>query len=74
MNKPLILVTGATGKTGGSDLAKDKATYPHLFGMPRARQRADELLQQATDALGSFDAAYDGLRWAARYIVLRERG
>lgn len=66
--------TAETGKTGGSDLAKDKATYPHLFGMPRARQRADELLQQATDALGSFDAAYDGLRWAARYIVLRERG
>ena len=65
--------TAETGKTGGSDLAKDKATYPHLFGMPRARQRADELLQQAMDALAGFGAAYDGLRWAARYIVLRER-
>ena len=65
--------TAETGKTGGSDLAKDKATYPHLFGMSRARQRADELLQQAVDALAGFGAAYDGLRWAARYIVLRER-
>jgi farnesyl diphosphate synthase len=66
--------TAETGKTGGSDLAKDKATYPHLFGMPRARARADELLQQATDALAPFGPAWDGLRWAARYIVLRHRG
>ncbi len=65
--------TAETGKTGGSDLAKDKATYPHLFGMPRARQRADELLKQATDALAGFGPGYDGLRWAARYIVLRQR-
>jgi geranylgeranyl pyrophosphate synthase len=65
--------TAETGKTGGSDQAKDKATYPHLFGMQRARQRADELLQQALDALGTFGPGYDGLRWAARYIVLRER-
>ena len=66
--------TAETGKTGGSDQAKDKATYPHLFGMPRARQRADELLQQATDALAGYGPDYDGLRWAARYIVLRQRG
>jgi len=65
--------TAETGKTGGSDLAKDKATYPHLFGMPRARQRADELLHQATEALAAFGSGYDGLRWAARYIVLRQR-
>jgi farnesyl diphosphate synthase len=65
--------TAETGKTGGSDLAKDKATYPHLFGMPKARQRADELLHQATEALAAFGDRYDGLRWAARYIVLRQR-
>jgi farnesyl diphosphate synthase len=65
--------TAETGKTGGSDLAKDKATYPHLFGMPRARHRADELLQQALDAVAGFGTEYDGLRWAARYIVLRQR-
>lgn len=65
--------TAETGKTGGSDEANDKATYPHLFGMPRARERADELLQQAMDALGNFGTDYDGLRWAARYIVLRQR-
>jgi len=65
--------TAETGKTGGSDQAKDKATYPHLFGMARARERADELLQMAVDALRDYGADYDGLRWAARYIVLRQR-
>jgi geranylgeranyl pyrophosphate synthase len=62
-----------TGKTGGSDQAKDKATYPHLFGMEHARERADQLLQQAVGALADFGADFDGLRWAARYIVLRQR-
>ncbi|MEZ5566728.1 MAG: polyprenyl synthetase family protein [Gammaproteobacteria bacterium] len=66
--------TEETGKTGGSDQAKGKATYPHLFGMPRARQRADELLAQAMDTLAPFGDEFDGLRWAARYIVLREHG
>ncbi|MCB1596768.1 MAG: polyprenyl synthetase family protein [Gammaproteobacteria bacterium] len=65
--------TEETGKSGGSDLASDKATYPHLFGMVQARERADELLKQAMDAIADAGPAYDGLRWAARYIVLRQR-
>jgi farnesyl diphosphate synthase len=65
--------TAETGKTGGSDQAKDKATYPHLFGMPSARARADELLAQSLGALDPYGAEYDGLRWTARYIVLRQR-
>ncbi len=62
-----------TGKRGGSDQARGKATWPHLFGMAQARQRADELLGLAMDALAPFNAEFDGLRWAARYIVLRQR-
>jgi geranylgeranyl pyrophosphate synthase len=65
--------TAETGKTGGSDLASDKATYPHLFGMAEARARADELLKQAMDAIADAGPSYDGLRWAARFIVLRQR-
>jgi hypothetical protein len=41
--------------------------------MDRARERADELLEQALGALAGFGTDYDGLRWAARYIVLRQR-
>lgn len=62
-----------TGKTGGSDQAKDKATYPHLFGIEKARARADELLDQALGALAGLGPAGDGLRWTARYLVLRQR-
>jgi farnesyl diphosphate synthase len=65
--------TAETGKRGGSDLAKDKATYPHLFGMEVARSRADGLLSQATSAIEPLGPAGEGLRWAARYIVLRQR-
>lgn len=65
--------TAETGKTGGSDQASDKATYPRLFGMAEARARADELLQQAMAAIADAGPSYDGLRWAARYIVLRQR-
>jgi farnesyl diphosphate synthase len=62
-----------TGKAGGSDRAKDKATYPHLFGMAQARARADELLQLALDALSPLGDAAEPLIWAARYVVLRQK-
>jgi geranylgeranyl pyrophosphate synthase len=65
--------TAETGKRGGSDQAKDKATYPHLFGMEVARARADELLSTALEAIANLGPTYEGLRWAARYIVLRQR-
>jgi farnesyl diphosphate synthase len=65
--------TAETGKTGGSDLANLKATYPFLFGMDDAKKRADDLLDQAFAALDRFGPAAEGLRWAARFIVLRRR-
>ncbi len=40
------------GKTAGKDAAHDKPTYVSLMGLERSRQYADELLQQALDALG----------------------
>jgi geranylgeranyl pyrophosphate synthase len=65
--------TAETGKTGGSDAANAKATYPAMFGMERARQRADALLAQANDSLARFGERGEALRWAARYIVLRQK-
>jgi farnesyl diphosphate synthase len=65
--------TAETGKTGGSDAANLKATYPAMFGMERARQRADALLAQANDSLTRFGERGDALRWVARYIVLRQK-
>jgi farnesyl diphosphate synthase len=60
------------GAQPGSDLVKDKATYPGLYGMDRARSRADELLAAALGAIEAFGAEADGLRDMARYAVLRE--
>jgi farnesyl diphosphate synthase len=65
--------TAETGKTGGSDAANLKATYPALFGMAHAKARADELLAATYAALDRFGTAGEGLRWAARYIVLRQK-
>ena len=63
--------TEAIGKQTGADVAREKATYPSLFGMDLARERADKLLETALDAIDSFPPSADGLRWVARYIVVR---
>lgn len=44
------------GKTAGKDLAADKATYPKLMGLGRARQFAAELVGKAEEELAGFDA------------------
>ena len=56
---------------GGSDAAKAKATYPALFGIERATDRADALLLRALAQIEDLGEAADGLRWMARYTMLR---
>ena len=63
--------TDEIGKRQGADLLRDKATYPGLFGMNQARERADELLNQSLSTLDELDVPADGMRWLARLIVLR---
>lgn len=64
--------TEVIGKPQGSDLEKNKATYPALLGMERSRQRCTELLEESLKALHVFDDRADSLRWLARYVI--ERG
>ena len=64
--------TAQIGKQRGADIARDKATYPALFGMDTARRRTEELLATGLTALEHFGPSGDGLRWLARFIVLRE--
>lgn len=66
--------TELTGKVRGSDRARDKATYPHLFGMEAARHRVEELLTRASESIRGLGEGFDGLRWTARYIVMRQKG
>jgi geranylgeranyl diphosphate synthase type II len=61
------------GKATGSDAARNKATYPALFGIEKTRKKAEEALQQALAALDGFDERAAALRDLARYIISRKR-
>ncbi|BAO44121.1 (2E,6E)-farnesyl diphosphate synthase [Thiolapillus brandeum] len=63
--------TDTLGKTQGKDAAANKPTYPGLLGLDGARQKAQELLDEALNALVDFGAEADQLRHLARYVVQR---
>ena len=60
-----------TGKETGRDDILNKATFPAVIGLPAAKQRARELLEQALAALNRFDAQADPLRDIVRFVVGR---
>ena len=65
--------TDIIGKPQGSDLERNKPTYPYLLGMAGAKKAADDLHREALTAIESFDAGADALRWLANYIVNRDK-
>ncbi|MDH5546879.1 MAG: (2E,6E)-farnesyl diphosphate synthase [Gammaproteobacteria bacterium] len=65
--------TAVIGKTQGSDIDRNKPTYPALLGMDRAKQIALELHQQAIDSLVLFDSRADTLRELSAFIVERHK-
>jgi len=64
--------TDVIGKPSGSDQRLNKATYPGLVGIRKARQRCAELLSGALEHLDDFGTDAEPLSWLARFIV--ERG
>lgn len=65
--------SGELGKTAGKDLATDKATYPRLMGLERAREFAGELVVKAVEELASFDSLKAApLYHLAHYIASRQ--
>lgn len=64
--------TSVIGKPSGSDLARNKPTYPSLMGVDGARAHLDELLNTALDSLTGFDRRADHLRAMASYVVARD--
>lgn len=72
----ILDVEGATeviGKPQGSDLDRDKPTYPNLLGMDEAKATAQRLCDEAIGSLDRFGRGADVLRDLARYIVKRDR-
>jgi geranylgeranyl diphosphate synthase type II len=61
------------GKAAGSDAARNKATYPALFGVEATRRKAQEAIDDALAALAEFDERAAMLRELAKYIVNRKR-
>ncbi|MCW8962747.1 MAG: (2E,6E)-farnesyl diphosphate synthase [Gammaproteobacteria bacterium] len=64
--------TETLGKPQGSDRQRNKSTFISLCGLEASQQRADDLLQQALDALEIFDEKAGPLRQLAQYIVQRD--
>jgi farnesyl diphosphate synthase len=63
--------TEQIGKQQGADSAHDKATYPVLLGLDRAKARAEELRTTALSELDKLTVPTEGLRWLADFIVMR---
>ncbi len=59
------------GKDAGSDLKKDKKTFPSFYGIEESRRRAVEVADKAVSLLKDFDRKADPLRELAKYIVQR---
>ncbi|MEW6418891.1 MAG: polyprenyl synthetase family protein [Nitrospirota bacterium] len=59
------------GKSAGSDKRKMKMTYPSLFGIEGSRQKAQDLISGAINALHIFSSEADPLREIAHYLIKR---
>jgi farnesyl diphosphate synthase len=59
------------GKPSGSDLAANKSTYPALLGLQGAQQKAENLFQQALQALTSLPYNTQSLAESTTFIVNR---
>jgi len=65
--------TETLGKPQGSDIERNKPTYPNLLGLAGAKEAAKKLQQEALDSLSCFNSQADPLRWIADYIVQRNK-
>ncbi|MBK8466504.1 MAG: polyprenyl synthetase family protein [Chloracidobacterium sp.] len=61
------------GKTAGKDVTAEKATYPSHFGIEKTREMANQIHQQACDALSSISHNTELLHQLADLILNRTR-
>lgn len=64
--------TETLGKTQGSDIARNKPTYPALLGMSEAKRLAEDLYQEAMASLAPLGEKAGPLRDIAGYIINRQ--
>ena len=61
------------GKAVGTDKLRQKSTYPSLLGLEESKMFAIKLIDDALQALGSFDRKAEPLRAIATYIIDRKK-
>jgi len=61
------------GKDVGTDQFRAKNTYPALIGIDKSKNLAQKLVNNALQALDSFDNKADPLRYIANYVITRQR-
>jgi geranylgeranyl diphosphate synthase type II len=61
------------GKAVGTDKLHHKATYPSLLGLKESKNFAGQLVENALQALESFDQKAEPLRAIAKYIIERKK-
>jgi geranylgeranyl pyrophosphate synthase len=64
--------TQRIGKTAGSDIARDKSTYPALLGLEAAQALAVQLHDEAVAALAPLGEAARPLAALADFLVARD--
>lgn len=64
---------GKLGKLPGMDTTHNKATYPAVIGMQAAKQKRDQLYQQAIDALSAISMEQSYLADLAALVVQRQQ-
>ncbi|SMY33365.1 Farnesyl diphosphate synthase [Photobacterium malacitanum] len=67
----VISDTETLGKPQGSDIELDKSTYPALLGLEGAQQKAQQLYQEALQALAAIPYNTYQLEVFARYVIER---
>lgn len=63
--------TQTLGKTQGKDRDHNKPNYPALLGLAGAKQKAQELHEDALESLAGFGSEADYLRELSRFIIER---
>jgi geranylgeranyl diphosphate synthase type II len=61
------------GKAVGTDKLRNKTTYPSLLGLKESKNFARQLVENALQALESFDQKAEPLRAIAKYIIERKK-
>ncbi len=69
----LTSTTEEMGKDAGSDLEKEKATYPAIYGVEKSKSIANNLIEESVSILEHYGKAGNPLKEIAYFIANRKK-